>query len=77
MEDDGASVCTSVCTPSVEVDVLQGAIARLTRALLVADDADIPAIVAERAAMRAEFEERRLAASGVTTLEAARARRGL
>jgi len=58
------------------VEVLHGAIARLTRALLVAEDSEIPSLVAERAALRGELEALRLSALDITTLEAARARRG-
>jgi hypothetical protein len=57
---------------------LQGAIDRLTRALLTAADDVIPGLVSERAALRAELRELRElhhAAAGVVLLDQERARR--
>jgi hypothetical protein len=41
--------------------VLEAAIERVTRALLVAADEDIPTLVSERAAMREELHRARIA----------------
>jgi hypothetical protein len=49
------AVCTSVCTPLDEATLL-AAIARLTAALTTVDDAMIPELVRERAAMRTELD---------------------
>ncbi len=54
------AVCTPVCTP-LEPEVLEAAIERVTRALLVAADEDIPTLVSERAAMREELHRARIA----------------
>jgi hypothetical protein len=55
---DAASICTSVCTP-LDAATTKGAIDRLTRALLTAEDYAIPCLVAERAGMREELRELR------------------
>jgi hypothetical protein len=56
--------------------VLEGAIDRLTRALLTADDDAIPALVEERRAMREELRGMRERGAGVECIEDARKRRG-
>jgi hypothetical protein len=55
--DGGAAggVCTSICTSSVEASTLEQAIARITAALATAEDDVIPALVAERRALREEL----------------------
>jgi hypothetical protein len=55
--DGGAAggVCTSICTSSVEASTLEQAIARITAELATAEDDVIPALVAERRALREEL----------------------
>ena len=74
-EGDVASVRTSVRTPLDEADVLQAAIARLTRALATADDDTIGDLVTERAALRRELAELR-EGGDVVRLDEAKRRRG-
>ena len=67
------AVCTSVCIPLAEAD-LEAALDRLTRALAMADDDAIPALVEERRALREELREMREHGGGVVRLDQ-RARR--
>jgi hypothetical protein len=69
------SVCTSVCTPTDEA-TLEGAIARLTTALITADDQTIAELVVERRALRDELRALREQMAGVVHLDDERARRG-
>jgi hypothetical protein len=55
--------------------LLEGAIARLTRALLTADDETIRELVAERADLRRELRALREAGAGVVSLDEERAKR--
>ncbi len=68
----------SVHFPSTSADraeLLEAAIARLTRALVTASDDTIADLVAERRAMRAELEQLHQDAGGVVRLDEERARR--
>jgi hypothetical protein len=58
------------------VAVLEGAIERLTRALMTADDDAIPALVEERRAMREELRAVRGRDAGPRRTEDARPRGG-
>jgi hypothetical protein len=51
-----------------KASTLQAAIDKITRAMLVVEDVDIPALVLERAALRAELRALREASAGVVNL---------
>lgn len=68
------AICTSICTP-LDAGTIEAAIGRLTRALAAADDATIPALVDERASLRAELRALH-AGDAVVRLDDERARRG-
>jgi hypothetical protein len=70
-----ALVCRSVCTPLDEATI-QAAIDRLTVALTMAHDDEIPALVTERCALRDELSALRQVEAGVVRLDDQRARRG-
>jgi hypothetical protein len=76
--DECSAVCTTVCTPPPDEDLLEGAIARVTRALLTADDATIAELVTERRALRGELAElraKRAPSADVVSLDEERAKR--
>jgi hypothetical protein len=74
-EAEGATVCTSVCTPPPDEVVLRAAIDRLTFALTTASDDVIGELVTERRALREELRAMRETSADVVNLDEERARR--